>query len=168
MAERAETRQVMAESSPEPVAVQLAHVTAGRARLRLAGSLPETRLATLADGLAALPGIERVVIRPATGSVIIEARRSAEALEKALRASGLVSLAEPEPVQPIGQMAQLGLWLADLKVQEQTRGALDIRTALALILLGGAIVQLLRGQISGPATALFMEALKLIDRPNDR
>ena len=158
----------MAEASVAPIEVRLAHVTAGRARLRLAGRLPETRLAALADGLAALPGIERVIIRPATGSVIIEGRRPADALESTLRTSGLVSLAEPEPAQPIGQMAQLGLWLADLKVQEQTRGALDIRTALALMLLGGAIVQLLRGQISGPATALFMEALKLIDRPNDR
>jgi hypothetical protein len=158
----------MADGRAGPVGVQLAHVTAGRARLRLAGRLPESRLAALADGLAALPDIDRVVIRPATGSVIVEGRLTADALEAALRSSGLVSLAEPEPAQPIGQMAQLGLWLADLKVQEQTRGALDIRTALALILLGGAIVQLMRGQISGPATALALEALKLIDRPNDQ
>jgi hypothetical protein len=39
---------------------------------------------------------------------------------------------------------------------------------LALVLLGGAIVQLLRGQISGPATTLAMEAFKLIDRENGR
>jgi hypothetical protein len=156
----------MVEASPEPVEVRLAHVINGRARLRLAGSLPETRLATLADGLAALSGIERVVIRPATGSVIVEGRVKAEALEQALRSSGLVSLAEPEEAQPIGQMAQLGLWVADMEVRERTRGALDVRTAMALLLLGGAIVQLLRGQISGPATTLFMEAFKLIDRPH--
>ena len=156
----------MTERSLEPVEARMAHVTTGRARLRLAGSLPDTRLATLADGLAAMPGIERVIIRPATGSVIVEGRRTAEALEKALRSSGLVTLAEPEEAQPIGQMAQLGLWVADMEVRERTRGALDVRTALALMLLGVAIVQLLRGQVSGPATTLFMEAFKLIDRPN--
>lgn len=158
----------MPDGRAEPVGVQLAHVTAGRARLRLAGRLPESRVSTLADGLVALPDIDRVVIRPATGSLIVEGRLTADAFEAALRSSGLVSLAEPEQAQPIGQMAQLGLWLADLKVREETRGALDIRTALALMLLGGAIVQLMRGQISGPAITLFMEALKLIDRPNDR
>ncbi len=157
----------MAGDRAAPVEVLLAHVTGGRARLRLVRPLPEATLTALADDLATLPGIERVVIRPATGSVIIEGRRPAEALEAALRSSGLITLTEPEPAQPIGQLAQLGLWLADLKLREETRGALDIRTALALMLLGGAIVQLLRGQISGPATTLLMEAFKLIDRAND-
>jgi hypothetical protein len=68
----------MVEASPEPVEVRLAHVINGRARLRLAGSLPETRLATLADGLAALSGIERVVIRPATGSVSIPEQKGSK------------------------------------------------------------------------------------------
>jgi hypothetical protein len=151
-----------------PVEARLAHVAAGRARLRLAKPLPRARLAGFADQLAALAGIERVVVRPATGSVIIEGQMTADALQETVQASGLVSLVEPEPPQPVGQMAQLGIWLADVAVRDRTRGALDVRTALALVLLGGAIVQLLRGQISGPATTLAMEAFKLIDRENGR
>jgi hypothetical protein len=36
---------------------------------------------------------------------------------------------------------------------------------MAFLLMGGAVVQLLRGQVAGPATTLAVAALAMLDRP---
>jgi hypothetical protein len=53
---------------------------------------------------------------------------------------------------------------ADLGLGQRTGGALDLRTSLALLLAVGAILQLSRGRIAGPATTLAMSAFALLDK----
>ena len=89
------------------VRVRIGHVSAGRIRLRLAEELGAADLAALADRLALMPGIRRVVVRPATGSVILEGNLSAEALTDAVNASEAVKVVPPAPHVPVGQVAKL-------------------------------------------------------------
>jgi hypothetical protein len=49
-------------------------------------------------------------------------------------------------------------------VKRRTGNALDLRTALALALAAGAVLQLARGRVAGPATTLAMAAFSLLDR----
>ena len=147
-----------------PVRVRIGHVSAGRIRLRLAEELGAADLAALADRLALMPGIRRVVVRPATGSVILEGNLSAEALTDAVNASEAVKVVPPAPHVPVGQVAKLGLAKADFEVRKKTDNSLDLRAALALLFLIGALIQLARGKIAAPATTLALAALTLMEQ----
>jgi len=140
------------------------HVIEKRARLRVEDPLSREQLIALADQLASTAGVDRVLARPSTGSLIIEAHSSVADVLKTIEDAGLATLANPPKQPPVSQMVQLGLARADFDLQRQTEGALDLRTALGLMLLAGAILQLARGQIAGPATTLAASALSLLDR----
>ena len=47
-------------------------------------------------------------------------------------------------------------------ITRQTDGALDLRTAMGLMLAAGAVVQLTRGRIAGPALTLAMASYSLL------
>jgi len=146
----------------DPVALERVHMIARRARLRAQG-LEREALAALADRLAALPGVARALVRPSTGSVIIESLEPVEqVLERAIEA-GIARIREPAPRPPVGLVVQTGLARADLGVKNRTHGALDLETSVALVLLAGAIIQLSRGRIAGPAATLAMNALTLLE-----
>ncbi|MFC2968224.1 hypothetical protein [Acidimangrovimonas pyrenivorans] len=121
-------------------------------------------MVALANRVAAVPNVLRALARPATGSLIVESDGPVEAVLDAIEQGGIARIvAAPKPV-PARQAVQLGLLQADMGIKARTGESLDLRTALALALLGGAIVQLSRGQIAGPATTLAASALSLLDR----
>jgi hypothetical protein len=68
-----------------------------------------------------------------------------------------------EAPPPVGQTMQLGLLQAEVSVKRRTDGALDLRSAIATLLILMAVVQLTRGRIAGPATTLLMSALSVLD-----
>lgn len=148
---------------PDPVRVRIAHVTDGRARLRLAGSLDRAALGDLADALAGLPRVRRVLARPNTGSLIVEADATADALRAALDGCEAIRILPPEPPIQVDRAAQAGLMKLDLAIRGRTENALDVRSAIAVLLIGGAAVQLLRGRIAGPATTLFLAGLSYLE-----
>jgi hypothetical protein len=121
-------------------------------------------LKALGDSLAAVPGLHRVLVRPATGSLILEFDGASEPLLEAVAARGLARIRPPAPPPPIGQVAQMGLLRADMALKGSTQNTLDLNSTLALLLLAGAVVQLGRGQIAGPATTLAVAALSMLDR----
>ena len=82
---------VKAEAAEGPE-VYIAHATEGRARLRAVAKLTAEALTGVADRLAALPGVTRVVVRPNTGSLIVEAKMTAEALCALLESSEAVRI----------------------------------------------------------------------------
>jgi hypothetical protein len=148
----------------EAVPVHRAQVLARRARLRPVRALERAALVDLADRLSAVAGVDRVLARPATGSLIVETHHDAgEVLDAMEEAALIVTRRTPRP-PPVGQMVKLGLFQADMGVKSRTEGALDLRTGLALLLIAGALVQLARGRVAGPATTLAMAAFSLIDR----
>lgn len=152
----------MADAAPLHVYARIAHQTGGRTRLALTGTVPHARLVSLADHLAGV-GIEKVEIRPGTGSIILTHATPWTGLKGAVEAAGLkVSAAPPPPEEedPIteteGRLAK-----ADLMMALLSKGKLDLQNAAFLALVLGGLVQLARGRVGGPALTLFGQALTL-------
>jgi len=143
------------------------HVLRRRARLRVAAPLDREALVGLAETLAAVPGIDRVLARPATGSMIVETHRPAAEVLDEMEGRHLITSVTPPSRPPVRQSFQLGLAKADLGLRQRTDQALDIRTALGLLLLAGAILQLARGRVAAPATTLAIAALSLLSNDQD-
>lgn len=141
------------------------HACPGRLRLRRAAACAPGTMAALADRLARLPGVVRVVARPNTGSVILTIDRDPAEVLAAIEAEGVARLVAPDRAPPVGQVLALGLAQADMDIRRRSDQALDLRTALALLLIGGAILQTVRGRIAGPATTLAMAAFSLLEAP---
>jgi len=156
----------MPDSPPEPAAPRLTLMHRAARRLRLRAPAEEAGpegLRDLADRLAGQAHVRRVLLRPNTRSLIVEteADRAGDVLA-AIEAAGLARIVPAPKHPPVQQTVQLGMARADLGLQARTEGALDLRTAMALALLAGAVLQLSRGKIAGPATTLAMAALPLL------
>ncbi|MBD3765703.1 MAG: hypothetical protein IE927_13530 [Rhodobacterales bacterium] len=141
------------------------HECAGRLRLRTATHHTTEAMARLADRLARVAGVVHVAARPNTGSVILTIDRDPAAVLAAIEADGVARILAPDKAPPVGQVLTLGLLQADMNIRKHSDQALDLRTALALLLIGGAILQAARGRIAGPATTLAMAAFSLLDTP---
>ncbi|MHC0053061.1 hypothetical protein [Actibacterium sp. D379-3] len=151
-------------AAPKPVTLHRIHVLDRRARLRVAAPADRDALVALADRLAGVPDVHRALVRPSTGSIILETIGPVEAVLAALAERGIARIVQPPKRPPVQQVIQLGMLRADMGVKARTGEALDLRTGIALALLGGAILQLSRGRIAGPATTLAVSALSLLDR----
>jgi hypothetical protein len=149
---------------PAPISAERAHAVANRLRLRIRRRLEQGELEALADRIAACAGVERVVIRPNTRSVIIHGTVPAATLSERLEAAGILRIREPGHTPPIGQMMQFGLMRLDNSIKARTHGSTDLRSTIALLLFAGSLVQTARGRVAGPATTLALSALALIDR----
>ncbi|WP_323770774.1 HMA2 domain-containing protein [Antarctobacter sp.] len=145
------------------VKAYVAHQTGHRLRLRLTAP-PGGDSGELANRLARVDGAHRVRIRPNTASVIIDTLVPTETVLQTLQDSGLVKILAPLKHPPLGQVIDLGLAQADMAIGNQTDGALDLRTLIALMLAAGAVVQLTRGRIASPAASLAMSAYSLLSR----
>ena len=111
----------MAPDAPAPVRVRLGHVTAGRARLRLAQRLDRPALDALADRLA---GLSRRAggswCDPSTGSVIVEAAAGEAALRRLIEGLDFLKVLPPEkpvPDRPGGEVRR-----ADARQEESGAG----------------------------------------------
>jgi len=149
---------------PRAPAIEVHHAVAGRLRLRPVLPMEAGALRALADGIAALWGIRRVVSRPATSSLIVEFDGPAAPMIEAIGASGLARLRDRSPPPPISMVAKLALLQAETRVKGATDSTLDLYTLLGLMLLMGAVVQVGRGRIASPATSLAVAALAMLDR----
>ena len=151
-------------TEPAPPRLRLAHRANRRLRLTLADPLPEGDLRAFVDRLAGIRGVRRARLRPMTGSVILDLALPAGDVLAALEADGVSRLAPQPPVVPVGVAVGAAVAQADAGLSRATGGALDMRTALGLALAGGAVVQLARGRVAGPATTLGMAAWSLLAR----
>jgi hypothetical protein len=147
-----------------PSALEGLHATNGRARLRSVEILATEELTAIANRIAALPVLHRVLSRPATGSLILEFEEPAAPVLEAIMAQRLARIRPRPAPPPLSQVARFGLLRADMKLKEATEGTLDLNATVALLLLMGAVVQFARGQIAGLATTLAMAALAMLDR----
>lgn len=152
----------MAEAAPLHVHARIAHQTGGRTRLSLTGTVPHERLVTLADRLAEA-GIEKVEIRPGTGSIILTHSQSWTCLAKAVEGVGLkvVSAAPPPPEQDPIEETEARFSKANLMMALFSNGKIDLQNAAFLILILSGLLQLARGRVAGPAFTLFGQALTI-------
>ena len=149
---------------PRAPAFEVHHSVEGRLRLRPVLPMQAKALRVVADRLATLGGIRRVVSRPSTSSLIVEFDGPAVPVISAIAASGLARVGDKAPPPPIGMVAKLALLRAETRVKGATDGTLDLYTLLGLLLLMGAAVQVGRGRIASPATSLAVAALAMLDR----
>jgi hypothetical protein len=117
----------------------------------------------LVEQIAGVSGIDRVIARPSTGSVILFSQGPVEEIVEALSTRIGVKVRPQRAPPPVGQALQFGLVKLDADVLRTTDKSLDLRALLALLLLFAAVVQLARGRIAGPATTLAMTAFLLLD-----
>jgi|TARA_R100001086_G_scaffold32145_1_gene14591 hypothetical protein len=150
--------------SAKPVRLQRVHILEKRARLRADPKLDREALLSLANRFASVPNVRRALVRPSTGSVILETFGPVETVLAHVAEEGIAKITQPPKTPPVHQMMQLGVMRMDMDVKKRTGDALDLRTTVGLALLGGAIVQLARGQIAGPATTLALSAISLLDK----
>lgn len=150
----------MAEPS---IAARLVHATPRRLRAVMDTVPPRPALDALAAALAALPGIDAVEIRPATGSVIL---RHAGGFDRgALAGAGLALAAAPAPgpaasADPVAAAARAVAAL-DGEVRRLSSGQADLAGLAFMGLVAAGLVQLARGEVFGPATTLFAQAAEL-------
>jgi hypothetical protein len=141
----------------------VAHLSKRRLRLRCESGPDLARTAqALADDLASVRGVARIVVRPNTGSIIIDTLTDAAEVLDGLKAHSAIAIVSRAKPPPVGQVLQLGLLKADMDLGKRTDGALDLRTTIALLLIVGAVVQLARGKVAGPTTTLLMSAFSLL------
>jgi len=149
--------------SDRPLRLTRAHAVPGRLRLRAAGRLDRATLAGLVDRIAAVEGVAGIVARPNTGSLILTLHDTADAVEERLATLGIARIGPPAAPPPVGQVVQFGMLKLDSDIKRHSEGALDLRSTIALLLSAGAVMQLARGRIAGPATTLAMTAFSLLD-----
>lgn len=153
-----------APRGPAPVRMHPVHRARHRLRLRLDRPPAEGDIAAFADSLASVPGVRRAVLRPRTGSVILDTLADPDEVLAEIAARGIATIGRKPVPPPVGQIVQFGMLRADQTLKTRTEGALDLQTAIGLLLAAGSIVQLSRGRIAGPATTLAMTAYSLLTR----
>lgn len=153
----------MADGAPlSMVHARVVHQIPGRTRLRLAEAPAHARLVRLADDLAAA-GIDKIEIRPGTGSIILTHTAPWAELDGPLSDCGLVCAPQVQETPPKPPMEEAGerIAKADLMVTLFSGGRIDLPNAAFLGLMVGGLVQLARGRVAGPALTLFGQALTL-------
>ena len=143
--------------------LEVVHATEGRYRLRVSRRMDAGETEELVEQIAGVSGIDRVIARPGTGSVIVFSQGPVEEMVETLSAVIGIKVRPQRKPPPVGQALQFGLMKLDADVLRTTDKSLDLRALLALLLLFAAVVQLARGRIAGPATTLAMTAFSLLD-----
>lgn len=149
------------------VQARLAHLTPGRARLvvpSLVGRPDEGR--RLGDAAAALPGVSKAEARAATGSLVIFHDGPWEPIAEGLGATaGLAIDAEPlDEGRPLNALDAASAFIdaLDGRARRAFSGRTDLSELTFLVLVAAGALQLARGQVVGPATTLFSQALNLM------
>jgi hypothetical protein len=150
----------------EPLA-RLVHSAPGRVRLRvplMEGDPAEAhRLFEATTGLA---GVSKVEARPATGSLVIFHTGPWAPLAEAFAAATGLALAAADEVEPLGANALDAsadmLEALDRAARRAFGGRTDLSELAFLGLVAAGAVQAARGQLVGPATTLFSQALNLM------
>ncbi|MGK9164901.1 hypothetical protein KXR53_01310 [Inquilinus limosus] len=138
----------------------ICHLTPGRIRIRI----PERRhdaayFAAVQDRLSQWAGVEAVAVNPRTASVLVHYSDAAGLFHAHATANDLFTLTDP----PVGRPASA--WIRGAAGRPQGRlgrgwsaAKSELRSAVAVGLLGAGVYQLLRGRIAAPAITLLWYA----------
>jgi len=148
----------------DPARGYLAHRTPGRARIKI----PERRgdaaffqgLAELAGGLAGVLGVEA---NPLTGSVLLTHSGDLEPILEQLGETLIVKLVgEGLEESAIAESVYREFRVINEWLRGATAGTGDLGSLMLMLLLFGAVVQWLRGQVLAPAATLLWYASSLV------
>lgn len=152
------------------------HVSEGRVRVKIpARKHDEEYFSQLKGYLKPLPGVQKVVTNPLTGSVLVlhslDLKRL-EDLESMSQYSEMMGLFKV--VQPNGKSISLAEGIAggiagiDASVKGVSAGFLDLSTLSILSLLGITIWQISRGEVAVPAVTALWYASSLMKERLDK
>lgn len=147
----------------ERVGVTIRHRLPGRIRIVVDAAVrSESVMVQLADALAALPGVESVEPRSLSGSIVI--RHRGVLGDDALASAGLAVQPAPAPQAVMGDPIRTTaerLSRVNQAVKNGTDGKLDLWGLAFGGLIATGVIQLLRGQVAGPALTIFGQAATL-------
>lgn len=155
------------------VSAFVVHELPGRLRLKI----PKKRgdgawFAEISERLARCPGIREVSGKAGTGSLLVQhspAIGSAYIAAEAERSALFRLVRKPaEPRTTLLQHAAARAEALDRGLSVASRGFLDLRSAILLMLLGMAARQAAQGQIMVPAFSLLVFAAELVARGASR
>lgn len=150
---------------PQLPKAKVVHFTTGRARFKIPEKRGDQRFfETVEKRLAGWDSIERIETTPLTGSVLVHfadafALFAENALKNDLFSVDLDDLErEKEAAVGLIEWARRQMATFDGSVRNWTAGSADIRGVVFLFLVAASLHQLLRGNISAPATTLLWYA----------
>jgi len=149
---------------PDAEPAWLTHNIDGRARIRL----PQRRgdaayLTKVAGELQAIPQVIDVQPNPLTGGLLVQHRGALEPILERARSQGLFDVSPEAPEgPPVGEQLRRQFRELSTGLQQATSGQTDLASVIFLVLLVGAVVQLLRGNFLAPAATLLWYAASVL------
>jgi len=143
----------------------IVHQLRHRVRMRL----PEMRLENdffdhCEQLISELEGVSQVEVSSITGSIMIShPETSFHRIESQLMPLELFELIpEPPPVTPAREMITSGVSHIDQFINERSSGGIDLGTIAFTAVLGTALHQMIRGNLTGPAIPMLISGLDLL------
>ena len=146
---------------------EITHNSPGRLRLRIRAQRGRVEYFTsIEEKLVQCPGVERVVVNPVTGSVLLEPAIDLAALVTFTQAQQLFQLAErPVLMAPLTQQVAERFGILNGELRRLSGGGVDLGSLGFIGLVTLAAVQLQRGHVLGPASTLLWSAISLLRVP---
>lgn len=140
------------------------HTIAGRSRLRVPSRKGDAGyFAHVGRALGAEPGVAEVTTNALTGSILVVHRGPADALWQAAASAQLFQVVPASDTAPVvTDLASKGVNRLEQRLNVLTHGRFDLYELIFTGLIGAAIVQMLRGQLLGPASALLSYAAAIL------
>jgi hypothetical protein len=141
----------------------ICHLIPGRVRLRIPDRRGDIKYFTLLHRkLAALDGIQAVVVNPSTSSLLISHSSAVKRLIEYAKAENLFEVTPDRFSAPVSDIISGQAFSVNQRLRALSFGRLDLSSLAFLILLCLAIVQILRGQFLAPATTLLWYAIQAL------
>lgn len=150
-------------------AARIAHTAPGRIRLRVPAEKGNVAFfARVSESLRACPAVKEVFVNPLTASILLQHEGGLADIEAHARAEDLFEI-HPEPPQPHTLNALHDrLTALDESLRRSSDGRADLRTLGVLVLAGGSLYQLARGDFLPAGGALLMQAIGILSRARER
>jgi hypothetical protein len=142
---------------------RICHLIPGRVRLRIPNRRGDIKYFTLLHSkLAALDGVELVVVNPSTSSLLISHSLEVKSLIEYAKAENLFEVTPDRPSAPVAEIISGQALSVEQRLRVLSFGRLDLSSIAFLVFLCLAIVQILRGQFFAPATTLLWYAIQAL------
>jgi hypothetical protein len=144
----------------------VSHQTARRLRIKVPSRRGDERyFESLRELFSALAGIERVEANPLTGSLLLVHSTDVDAIAEHALANDLFRLLGPPGQLPLARKIRAAYHRLNERVENFSRGELDIPSLSVLALLGLGASEIARGRLVTPAWYLaFWYALAILWR----
>jgi hypothetical protein len=147
-----------------PIA-HICHAIAGRLRIRVPAKRRDTSyLLNAQQKLASLHGVDSVEANPITGTLLLHHHLNPQAIVEFARGQDLFTITTPDNTaardsETVSERAYGALRALDQYVRGLSGGGTDFWGVIFLVMLGLGIKELIKGNISSPATTMLWYAV---------